>query len=49
MSKSEDNSQKPPTDEVEELQGLVYPCEFPLKMFGKNELNFIAAVEATVE
>jgi putative lipoic acid-binding regulatory protein len=49
MSKLDDNSQKPLTDEVEELQGLVYPCEFPLKMFGKNEQSFIAAVEATIE
>lgn len=33
----------------EQPQGLVYPCEFPLKMFGKNELSFIAAVDAVVE
>ena len=33
----------------EQPQGLVYPCEFPIKMFGKNELSFIAAVDAVVE
>lgn len=33
----------------EELQGLVYPCEFPLKMFGINNLHFIAAVDCVVE
>lgn len=34
---------------TDEPQGLVYPCEFPLKMFGKNELQFIAAVEVVIE
>jgi len=33
----------------EEPQGLVYPCEFPIKMFGRNTLQFIAAVEIVVE
>ncbi len=33
----------------EEPQGLVFPCDFPLKMFGKNTLHFIAAVDKTVE
>ncbi|MDW3095628.1 MAG: DUF493 domain-containing protein [Gammaproteobacteria bacterium] len=33
----------------EEPQGLVYPCDFPLKMFGKNNLHFIAAVDNVVE
>lgn len=34
---------------TDEPQGLEYPCEFPLKMFGKNELQFIAAVEVVIE
>ncbi len=34
---------------TDEPQGLVYPCEFPLKMFGKNNLHFIAAVDHVVE
>ena len=29
-------------------QGLVYPCEFPLKMFGKNNAQFIAVVENVI-
>lgn len=33
----------------DEPQGLVFPCDFPLKMFGKNTLHFIAAVDKTVE
>ena len=33
----------------EEPQGLVYPCDFPLKMFGINNLHFIAAVDRVVE
>lgn len=33
----------------EQPQGLVYPCEFPLKMFGKNEPDFIVAVDTVVE
>ncbi len=33
----------------EEPQGLVYPCDFPLKMFGINTLHFIAAVDSVVE
>ena len=36
-------------DKSEELQGLVYPCDFPIKMFGKNDLHFIAAVDNVVE
>lgn len=32
-----------------QAQGLVFPCEFPLKMLGENTLHFIAAVEKTVE
>lgn len=32
-----------------ESQGLVYPCEFPLKIFGNNHLEFIAAVERVIE
>ena len=35
--------------EGEEPQGLVFPCDFPLKMFGKNTLHFIAAVDKAVE
>ena len=35
--------------EGEEPQGLVYPCDFPLKMFGLNTLHFIAAVDSVVE
>jgi putative lipoic acid-binding regulatory protein len=46
---SESQSLNPAKQESEDAQGLVYPCEFPLKMFGKNELHFIAAVEAVVE
>ena len=30
------------------LQGLIYPCEFPLKMFGKNNPQFIAIVESVI-
>jgi len=37
------------SSEQEELEGLVFPCDFPLKMFGKNTLHFIAAVDKTVE
>jgi putative lipoic acid-binding regulatory protein len=33
----------------EEPKGLVYPCDFPLKMFGINTLHFIAAVDRVVE
>ena len=33
----------------DEPQGLVYPCEFPLKMFGKNESSFFTAVDRVVE
>ena len=33
----------------DEPQGLVYPCEFPIKMFGNNHLEFIAAVERVIE
>ena len=33
----------------DEAQGLVYPCDFPLKMFGMNTLHFIAAVDSVVE
>lgn len=33
----------------EEPQGLIFPCDFPLKMFGKNTLHFIASVDKTVE
>ncbi|MFK7793841.1 MAG: YbeD family protein [Gammaproteobacteria bacterium] len=33
----------------EDPQGLVYPCDFPLKMFGMNTLHFIAAVDSVVE
>tara|TARA_R110002096_G_scaffold61016_3_gene151846 strand:- start:2606 stop:2908 length:303 start_codon:yes stop_codon:yes gene_type:complete len=32
-----------------EPEGLVYPCDFPLKMFGMNTLHFIAAVDRVVE
>lgn len=34
---------------AQEPQGLVYPCDFPLKMFGMNTLHFIAAVDRVVE
>lgn len=34
---------------IDEVQGLVFPCDFPLKMFGKNTLHFIAAVDKAVE
>lgn len=30
-------------------QGLVFPCDFPLKMFGINNLEFIAAVDEVIE
>ena len=33
----------------EEPQGLVFPCEFPLKMFGKNNSQFIAVVDHVIE
>ena len=33
----------------DEPQGLVYPCEFPIKMFGNNHIEFIAAVERVIE
>lgn len=33
----------------EEPQGLVYPCEFPIKMFGNNNTQFIAVVESVIE
>ena len=33
----------------QEPQGLIFPCDFPLKMFGKNTLHFIASVDKTVE
>ncbi len=35
--------------DAEQLQGLVYPCDFPIKMFGMNTLHFIAAVDRVVE
>ena len=34
---------------ADEPQGLVFPCDFPLKMFGKNTLQFIATVDKVVE
>lgn len=37
------------SNDEQEPQGLVFPCDFPLKMFGKNTLHFIAAVDKTVE
>lgn len=40
MADQEDTQQEP--------QGLVFPCEFPLKMFGKNEAAFIAAVDQVI-
>ena len=33
----------------EQVQGLVFPCDFPLKMFGKNTLSFIAEVDEVIE
>ena len=47
MSKSNGNGAG--NGNQDEPQGLVFPCDFPLKMFGKNTLHFIAAVDKTVE
>ena len=35
-------------DQKQAPQGLVYPCEFPLKMFGKNNAQFITVVESVI-
>ena len=38
----------PVDSDQQEVQGLVFPCEFPLKMFGKNEAAFIEAVDRVI-
>jgi|TARA_B110000908_G_scaffold54046_2_gene65864 putative lipoic acid-binding regulatory protein len=32
----------------EDIKGLTYPCEFPLKMFGKNDPAFVPAVDGVI-
>ena len=49
MSEHNSNANGNGNGNEEEPQGLVYPCDFPLKMFGKNNLHFIAAVDNVVE
>ncbi len=49
MSEQNGNGNGHNEEKAEEPQGLVYPCDFPLKMFGKNNLHFIAAVDNVVE
>ncbi len=49
MSQHNGNGSANGNGNEEEPKGLVYPCNFPLKMFGKNSLHFIAAVDNVVE
>ncbi len=49
MSEHNGSSNNHANGNGEEPQGLVYPCNFPLKMFGMNTLHFIAAVDSVVE
>ena len=32
----------------EPIEGLVFPCDFPLKMFGKNNKQFLDAVHTVI-
>lgn len=48
-SKANGAGKKSANGNGEQPQGLVFPCEFPLKMLGKNTLHFVAAVEKAVE
>ena len=34
---------------LDEAKGLVYPCDFPLKMFGKKNSHFMKKVDSVVE